>query len=367
MEFAAWRIFYLATLLTAASQFAAARSSKSKRRGKNEDGACVGELPFIGEGVIGLCADNFPVAPADADWVVHFYGTQCKHCKESANALLEAALTASGPLERSHLSTKSSNSAAPEVRFGSVDCHKPGNKNLCELYGVWKLPVIRALGPVANYTGAMESKALHEWARTATGVEQRSRQRSQSGGCGGGAVCPAYELYDEPKVAREFLRAHNVYRCVTGSVLLQWDARAFRTARKYAMEAPTHRPQHSLESKRKSPNGSPYGENVAIGETLQPGVVVSRWYNEIRSTYAGQGGAPRNGQIGLGHYTQIVWRKTLRVGCSFGQNRKVAICHYDPSGNERGKYMTQVAKPLPGYEGLEGEIRCGGPVDEISV
>merc|ERR1712217_43609 len=171
-------------------------------------------------------------------------------------------------------------------------------------------------------------------------------------------ACPAFELYDEPRIAREFLHAHNVYRCTAGLGLLIWDTKAFITARRYASKAPTDKLQHSPVDVRRGPTGAIYGENVAIGdEALQPGQVVARWHDEIRSTHGGfGGGATSVRRAGLGHYTQLVWRDTRTVGCSFGQNRRVAICHYSPAGNEVGKRLTQVGAPLPGYSGYAGEV-----------
>jgi hypothetical protein len=45
---------------------------------------------------------------------------------------------------------------------------------------------------------------------------------------------------------------------------------------------------------------------------------------------------------GCGHYTQVVWRKTLRVGCGVGEctsgssKRAYWVCNYDPPGNYIG-------------------------------
>jgi len=178
------------------------------------------------------------------------------------------------------------------------------------------------------------------------------------------SVCPAFHLYEEPQLAREFLTAHNIYRCAAGIDMLEWDMAAFQTARSYAQKAPTDRLAHSKARERQSKHGVTFGENVAVGFGLWPGQVVARWYDEIRNT---QGGKFRPNRAGLGHYTQLVWRKTRRVGCSFGQDRRVAICHYDPAGNERGKHLSQVAPPLPGFFGREGQERCGAIVEEIGA
>lgn len=46
---------------------------------------------------------------------------------------------------------------------------------------------------------------------------------------------------------------------------------------------------------------------------------------------------------GCGHYTQLVWRKTLRLGCGVGEctsgssKRAFWVCNYDPPGNYLGQ------------------------------
>eukprot|EP00927_Polykrikos_kofoidii_P076477 TRINITY_DN73563_c0_g1_i1.p1 TRINITY_DN73563_c0_g1~~TRINITY_DN73563_c0_g1_i1.p1 ORF type:complete len:353 (+),score=37.00 TRINITY_DN73563_c0_g1_i1:165-1223(+) len=312
---------------------------------------CSGLEPFVTDSVVSLCAEHFidGAMPDRAHWVVHFYGQNCRHCREIAAEVSAAAQLA-------QVSTL--------IRYGAVDCHHASNKQLCKDHRVWKLPVLRALGRGLTYSGTYKRRAMHEWATSMVLVASATPAASARGVR---PLCPAYEIYDEPRIAREFLRAHNIYRCTAGLHLLTWDVKAFATARHWAERAPTERLEHSPEHQRRSPSGSSYGENVAVGEWLQPGRVVARWHGEIRGTPGGRGGMSPPMRGGLGHYTQLMWRKTRRVGCSMAQGRRVVVCHYDPGGNERGKHMTQVAAPLDGYGGLDGELRCGGFVEEITV
>lgn len=214
-----------------------------------------------------------------------------------------------------------------------------------------------ALRSTARYHGPLEVSSILEWMQSLLHPESLSPVSREL------IVCPAFELYEEPSVAREFLTAHNIYRCMAGIPMLEWDLHAFRTARAYAERAPRHRLSHSEPLVRRNPHGSVYGENVAIGQGLRPSQVVARWYDEIRNT---QNGHFRPKRSGLGHYTQIVWRKTRRLGCSLAADGRVAVCHYDPAGNEKGKHLSQVAPPLQGYQGLEGQERCGALVEELS-
>lgn len=310
---------------------------------KQRGGHCPGIAPFIDIGVAALCEGNFPREedPPFRRWIVHFHGSECRRCREAALALREAAQRRDG------------------VQYGAVDCHHAQNANLCKRQGAWKLPLIKSLARGERYSGPLEALRLHEWAVAATGAEIPLPPQ------GSGPTCPLFRLYDEPRVAKEFLRAHNVYRCVAGLEHLEWDSKLFTSAKRWAARAPLNLLQHSPEDLRRGPGGVVLGENIALGEEpMQPGQVVARWHAEIRNTQGGR--VPSQARAaGVGHYTQLVWRSTRRVGCSLAQNRRAAVCHYFPPGNEKGRYITQVAPPWPGYAGLDGEVRCGGPVESI--
>ncbi|CAE7598675.1 RBT4 [Symbiodinium pilosum] len=307
---------------------------------------CAGSRPYIGDLIVALCAGNFPVkaAATESFWVVHFYAGNCRRCRELATAL-ESAVGGPAILKR-------------HIKVGAVDCHNALNTQLCKGYKVWKFPVLMILSTGARYAGPLDPTAMSAWLFEASepGLLSPASQKM--------SVCPAFQLYEEPQQARDFLTAHNIYRCMAGIDMLEWDSTAFQTARAYAHTAPTERLAHSKPSERRSKQGATFGENVAVGHNLWPGQVVARWYDEIRNT---QFGSFRPNRAGLGHYTQLVWRKTQKVGCSFGQNRRVAVCHYDPAGNERGKHLSQVAPPLPGFFGSEGQARCGAIVETIGA
>lgn len=86
------------------------------------------------------------------------------------------------------------------------------------------------------------------------------------------------------------------------------------------------------------------GENLAIFSwSVQPAEVVEAWFSEISDyDYATNTCAP--GKM-CGHYTQVVWRDTSRVGCALQVCDDVAgfgpgelwVCEYDPPGNWVGE------------------------------
>ena len=86
--------------------------------------------------------------------------------------------------------------------------------------------------------------------------------------------------------------------------------------------------------------GSGYvGENIygSSGSTVTPAAAVDAWMNEAPAyDYA-------SGDIGsAGHYTQIVWRASVRIGCAIVdcpalQYHNTVICDYAPGGNIVGE------------------------------
>ena len=86
------------------------------------------------------------------------------------------------------------------------------------------------------------------------------------------------------------------------------------------------------------------GENLAaFSNSVEPKVVVDAWFSEIADyDYADNSCAPGKQ---CGHYTQVVWRTTERVGCAlqvcdnlrgFGP-AEYWVCEYDPAGNWVGQ------------------------------
>jgi pathogenesis-related protein 1 len=87
------------------------------------------------------------------------------------------------------------------------------------------------------------------------------------------------------------------------------------------------------------------GENLAVFSQLdvEPGRVVELWASEV-SDWNHADNRCAAGRA-CGHYTQIVWRDTARVGCGVARCDDVAdfgagalwVCNYDPPGNFVGR------------------------------
>ncbi|KAI4302613.1 hypothetical protein MLD38_038337 [Melastoma candidum] len=147
-----------------------------------------------------------------------------------------------------------------------------------------------------------------------------------------GTVNPVVPLKPKPKVNR-FLIAHNAVREHLGEPPLTWDNGLARYARRFAET-------RVADCKMLHSDGE-YGENIFWGKTSRwtPEKIVGVWVDEA-IYYDPSTNSCTEGQM-CGHYTQVVWRDSLRCGCArvecAGGAGIYAICVYDPPGNYIGE------------------------------
>ncbi|KAF3533671.1 hypothetical protein DY000_02038351 [Brassica cretica] len=130
----------------------------------------------------------------------------------------------------------------------------------------------------------------------------------------------------------QFLAPHNSVRTSLGLSPLLWDGRIASYATWWANQ---RRYDCSLTH-----STGPYGENLfwGSGSDWTPTFAVESWTVEAKSynhmTNSCEGGM-------CGHYTQIVWRDTKRIGCARVVCENGAgvfiTCNYDPPGNYVGE------------------------------
>jgi hypothetical protein len=134
------------------------------------------------------------------------------------------------------------------------------------------------------------------------------------------------------------LAAHNVARAQAGMPGLVWDPALSSAAAAYAQQmAATGVFQHS---DRKARHG--IGENLWMGSrgAFSFEVMVGGWTSEKRQFVPGV--FPDNSRSGnwmdVGHYTQVIWPTTQRVGCALASNARTdyLVCRYWPAGNIDG-------------------------------
>jgi len=131
-------------------------------------------------------------------------------------------------------------------------------------------------------------------------------------------------------LARAMLDAHNAARRRVGVPPLNWSPQLAAVAQDWARYLMASR------SFAHRPNNR-YGENLYTisGAAASPAQVVASWADEVRGY-----DIRRNSCFGVcGHYTQVVWRATLSVGCGVATDaeREVWVCDYDPPGNYVGQ------------------------------
>lgn len=133
--------------------------------------------------------------------------------------------------------------------------------------------------------------------------------------------------------ASQFLAPHNVARLALRLRPLLWDAKLARYAQWYAN-------QRRFDCALEHSNG-PYGENIfwGSGNDWTPSQAVAAWVSE-RQWYNYWSNSCAGGEQ-CGHYTQIVWSSTRRVGCArvkcLGDRGVFMTCNYDPPGNYIGE------------------------------
>ncbi|KAI3920608.1 hypothetical protein MKX01_017619 [Papaver californicum] len=131
----------------------------------------------------------------------------------------------------------------------------------------------------------------------------------------------------------EFISEHNAVRAQFGEQPLTWNSTLARYARRIAS-------QRIADCQMIHSNGD-FGENVFWGdkyEAYSAAYAVKSWASETTYYNPTQNSCNQNGICG--HYTQIVWTTTTRLGCSrvkCNSGGVYAICVYDPPGNYVGE------------------------------
>ena len=146
-----------------------------------------------------------------------------------------------------------------------------------------------------------------------------------------------------PSFATQFpariIAAHNAERVRMGMAPLVWDAELGTGAAVYAQQmAMTGMFQHSNRQARRG-----VGENLWMGThgAFSPEAMVGGWASEKRYFVAGT--FPNNSRTGnwedVGHYTQMIWPTTTRVGCALASTPRVdyLVCRYATAGNVDGR------------------------------
>lgn len=162
-----------------------------------------------------------------------------------------------------------------------------------------------------------------------------------SGGDGGGGT-DAPPVVGEPPGLVGTTDAHNAVRATVGVPPLTWDPALAEVARAWVIQCVDQAVPIGLvdHNPGRSDNYPGYvGENIyGSGGQASGTAAVQLWAAEESSyDYAS------NSCSGVcGHYTQIVWRTTTKVGCALHtcpglQYGSTVVCNYSPGGNTGGR------------------------------
>lgn len=154
---------------------------------------------------------------------------------------------------------------------------------------------------------------------------------------------------------------HNVHRANHSVDALEWDDDLASYAAIVAASC--------VYGHNTTPGGGGYGQNIACyGSTGDPEALgaahevatssTDMWYNgEVNAflpSYYGQSTPDMSNFEVWGHFSQMVWKSTERVGCAsqFCESGLLAlpgwftVCNYGPPGNDGGDYGKNVLPPL---------------------
>ena len=142
----------------------------------------------------------------------------------------------------------------------------------------------------------------------------------------------------ETQFAMRVVVLHNQQRAVAGVGPVTWDPALAAAADAYAAQlARTRRWGHSPPAARPG-----QGENLWMGTrgAFSVDAMIGAWAGEGRMFRPGIfPTVSRTGSWGdVGHYTQMVWRGTARVGCAIRSSARddYLVCRYAPAGNVVG-------------------------------
>lgn len=141
----------------------------------------------------------------------------------------------------------------------------------------------------------------------------------------------------------DMLETHNAERAVQSLQPFSWDEQLSKDAMAWAKTlARTNRFEHAFSEVQSKEQG----ENLWMGTKRYFSFthMVGSWLSEKKLTQSGV--FPKVSVTGnwaeVGHYTQIIWPKTRKLGCALASNEKsdFLVCRYWPAGNRVGTRFT---------------------------
>ncbi|KAH9611938.1 hypothetical protein KSS87_022476 [Heliosperma pusillum] len=147
------------------------------------------------------------------------------------------------------------------------------------------------------------------------------------------ATLALLQISHAQNLPQDYVNAHNTARSAVGVGNIAWDTTLAAYAQNYANQR--------IGDCALIHSGGPYGENLAWGSSpsMTGTAAVQLWVNE-KSNYNYNTNTCAPGKV-CGHYTQVVWANSVRLGCARVQCNNnggyFVICSYAPPGNVVGQ------------------------------
>ncbi|KAJ7946840.1 Pathogenesis-related protein 1, partial [Quillaja saponaria] len=129
---------------------------------------------------------------------------------------------------------------------------------------------------------------------------------------------------------KDFVATHNAARAEVGVGPLTWSHKVANYAQNYA--------NSRIGDCNLDHSGGPFGENLAEGYGSMNGSDAVKFWLTEKPNYDYKSNSCVNDECL--HYTQIVWRHSVYVGCARAKCNNGWIfvtCNYDPPGNIDGQ------------------------------
>ncbi|KAJ6796815.1 pathogenesis-related protein PRB1-3-like [Iris pallida] len=139
-------------------------------------------------------------------------------------------------------------------------------------------------------------------------------------------------LADAQNSPQDFVDLHNSARSAVGVGPVSWDTTLEAYAKNYANQR--------VGDCQLVHSGGPYGENLfwGYGKPFDAADAVNSWVSE-KQYYNYNSNTCAAGKV-CGHYTQVVWRNSVNIGCArviCNSGAIFIICSYNPPGNYVGE------------------------------
>lgn len=136
---------------------------------------------------------------------------------------------------------------------------------------------------------------------------------------------------------------------------LTWDDQLAELAQAWANQCSF---SHDDYASRQTCKHSAIGQNLLIkdvtgmetSEAIDWPLTVHEWYSEVAfhpNSWVQQFTSLHNGEDATGHYTQVVWGDTDKIGCGAVRfdNQALFVCNYAAEGNLKDQAVYQEGKP----------------------